>query len=1064
MHVLTLALAIGICAISASAETWKFAVMSDTQWSNAADAANNPGTVAVGIINQLNKQFIAHGVKFVVQVGDLDDKETNYTGLPQTPRIGISTRAAAAQALYDAGIGFFPLRGNHEGSQTAAGEMPILFPQTQGSGPYVFGASNFSSPSINLAGLSYSFDFNNARFILLDQFTPTDGKASDGTTYSQGNNAISSQQPWISSTLGSKSTDSHAFIFSHKQLFGGNHTDTLFNTAASNASKQNAFINSLYANSVGYLFSGHDHMHNYSIVTSPDGTSKVRQVICASNSYKFYTPVSLSNHGTDAAGTGYPNAGQISKNRETEISQELWSTGYYIVTVDGLQVTVDFYSADPTPGPGLADIDLSTTPALTFSRRETFGYSLNGQEYLVPQGQPYTSVNETYNSTEARILSGTNGNTSIDYNGRPLVKAVHSGWAPAELGLASNIFALSGMTDGLTNNIPYVERDTTLTDTFALSMSYNPGAVIGNTLSGNFGLAVRDKYRGWVNAVSKNFGGTPNFVAGPWVEGYGLGTYGVDTTTNTAWAVINHNSDFAIGEMSPDNVAPSVAIVVPALDEVFDAPASITITANAIDSDGTVAKVEFYNGAEKIGEAVTAPFTMTWNGILSGNYTLSAVATDNEGMQAPSASITILVNNLNNVLPTVALPAPVDGASVFAGNAVALAATAADTDGFVTKVEFYAGATKLGEDTTAPYSFNWTAAAIGDYELAAVAIDNDGASAMSLIAHISVVAVPSGGTASFFENFDPMGTAGTVPPTGWSIKNANSGTSNSTWSAASIPANGGNSVASMVNASGSLTATTTPTSTNNNGYNAAAGGNTTDRMIATSPTSVAGVAIQLQLLNNSGGYINQLVIGYDIYRINATSSVNELPGYQLFYSLDNGTTWTNIQPLNPTVSGPNGIIVPNTIGMTNVLPTPVTLSGNWNPGNPILFRWVDDNGVPTSPDQMYGLDNVSINTPVSLQSGMTTSSFVYSRAARTYNGTMTLTNMGQAPIQEQIFVSLTNLTPGVTLKNASGMDNGAPYIAIDLAGDLNPGESISFPLSFNNPSNAKINFAPVTYQ
>ena len=43
------------------AEPWKFGVMSDTQWSNAADAANNPGTVAVGIINQLNQQFIDHG-------------------------------------------------------------------------------------------------------------------------------------------------------------------------------------------------------------------------------------------------------------------------------------------------------------------------------------------------------------------------------------------------------------------------------------------------------------------------------------------------------------------------------------------------------------------------------------------------------------------------------------------------------------------------------------------------------------------------------------------------------------------------------------------------------------------------------------------------------------------------------------------------------------------------------------------------------------------------------------------------------------------------------------------
>jgi hypothetical protein len=294
--------------------------MSDTQWKNVNDADANPGTVAVGIINQLNQQFIDKGVKFVLQVGDLDDKETNYSGLPSAPRLGIATRAAAAQMLYDAGIGFFPLRGNHEASSTAALEVQAYFPQTQCSGDYTFGISNCSSPSDNLKGLSYSFDYDNVHFMLLDQFTPIDGKASDGTTYSQGDNAIASQQNWISGSLSAKPAGGHAFLFSHKQLFGGNHTDTLFNKASLNADKQNAFISSLYGNGVGYLFSGHDHMHNRSKAISPDGMSTVNQIICASNSYKFYTPVALASHGTDT--TGF-NAGQYSKNREIEISQEL---------------------------------------------------------------------------------------------------------------------------------------------------------------------------------------------------------------------------------------------------------------------------------------------------------------------------------------------------------------------------------------------------------------------------------------------------------------------------------------------------------------------------------------------------------------------------------------------------------------------------------------------------------------------------------------------------------------------------------------------------------------------
>jgi hypothetical protein len=521
--------------------------MSDTQWKYSGDALNNPGTVAVGIIKQLNQRFIAHDVKFVLQVGDLDDKETNYSGLPQSPRLGILTRASAAQDLYDAGIGFFPLRGNHEQSATAAGEVQLYFPQTQGGANSV-GATNFSSPSTNLAGLSYSFDYSNARFMLLDQFTPTDGKASDGSTYSLGDNAIASQQPWISSTMSGKPANMHAFVFSHKQLIGGNHTDTLFNKANLNAAAQNAFIASLAAGNVGYLFTGHDHMHNYSLVTSPDGASSVYQVICASNSYKFYTPVALSIHGTDPAGTGYPNAGQISKNRETEISQELWSTGYYIVTVDGPRVTVDFYSADPDPStPGLEDLDLSTTPALTFFKRETFGYSANGKEFLVAQGESYAEVMDStekaiengeagYLSTTARILGGANGSTRRDYNGRALTKSVNTGWAPAEPGLASDILKMWGMAD----------LGSEITDTYVLQMSFDTQAPRQQFGNGGFGIASKNDEGKWVNAVDLNEGGMKNFVQGPWNPSYGLGTYGVDASTKTAWAVLNHSSDFAV--------------------------------------------------------------------------------------------------------------------------------------------------------------------------------------------------------------------------------------------------------------------------------------------------------------------------------------------------------------------------------------------------------------------------------------------------------------------------------------------------------------------------------------
>src|SRR5207253_3197586 len=80
---------------------------------------------------------------------------------------------------------------------------------------------------------------------------------------------------------------------------------------------------------------------------------------------------------------------------------------------------------------------------------------------------------------------------------------------------------------------------------------------------------------------------------------------------------------------------------------------------------------------------------------------------------AANASITkaqgvgTIRNDDLNAAPTVAITSPANGATFGAPATVLITADANDSDGTVTKVEFYSGATKLGEDTTAPYNFNW---------------------------------------------------------------------------------------------------------------------------------------------------------------------------------------------------------------------------------------------------------------------------------------------------------------------------------------------------------------------
>ena len=176
----------------------------------------------------------------------------------------------------------------------------------------------------------------------------------------------------------------------------------------------------------------------------------------------------------------------------------------------------------------------------------------------------------------------------------------------------------------------------------------------------------------------------------------------------------------------PANVPPTVSITAPANGATFTAPASVSITANAGDTDGTVSLVEFFQGTTKIGQDTTAPYSFSWTQCRAGPYSLTAQATDNSGGITTSAAVGITVNPPANVPPTASITAPANGATFTAPASVSITATAGDTDGTVRLVEFFQGTTKIGQDTTAPYSFTWSNVAAGAYNLTARATDNSG--------------------------------------------------------------------------------------------------------------------------------------------------------------------------------------------------------------------------------------------------------------------------------------------------------------------------------------------------
>ena len=91
------------------------------------------------------------------------------------------------------------------------------------------------------------------------------------------------------------------------------------------------------------------------------------------------------------------------------------------------------------------------------------------------------------------------------------------------------------------------------------------------------------------------------------------------------------------------NARPTVAIVQPANGATFAAGESVTIAADAVDPDGSIARVEFFSGAVKLAEDSSFPYIFSWSNPPSGSHVLTAIATDNVGAQTTSAAITIAV-------------------------------------------------------------------------------------------------------------------------------------------------------------------------------------------------------------------------------------------------------------------------------------------------------------------------------------------------------------------------------------------------------------------------------------
>ncbi|MBI1842933.1 MAG: HYR domain-containing protein [Verrucomicrobia bacterium] len=187
--------------------------------------------------------------------------------------------------------------------------------------------------------------------------------------------------------------------------------------------------------------------------------------------------------------------------------------------------------------------------------------------------------------------------------------------------------------------------------------------------------------------------------------------------------------------VTPDNLAPLIKLSGPT-NSTLSGPAQVALTATANDPDGFVKLVTFYDGDAKVGEKSSPPYATTLSNVVAGLHAYSAVATDNQGA-TQRATFSLMVTP-DNQPPTTALATPTNNAVFIQPANIAFTATASDSDGFVSRVEYYRGDTKLGQALAPPYSFIASNFPAGDFPVRAIAYDNQGTPTASTDALISV--------------------------------------------------------------------------------------------------------------------------------------------------------------------------------------------------------------------------------------------------------------------------------------------------------------------------------------
>ncbi|HZZ21010.1 MAG TPA: Ig-like domain-containing protein, partial [Opitutaceae bacterium] len=255
---------------------------------------------------------------------------------------------------------------------------------------------------------------------------------------------------------------------------------------------------------------------------------------------------------------------------------------------------------------------------------------------------------------------------------------------------------------------------------------------------------------------------------------YALSALVYDSLGNVAQTASFNSAGTTV--VGPDNVtveaAPAIAITTPTAGATISTGGA-TVQAVAVDtnldSHGVaipITQVQFFQDGIYVGTAPNPPagdlYQLSFmpkqnsNGSTVLPSVLTAVATDQQGFQGTSSSVTVTVtaggSGTNNVVigiaPSVLLTAPANNATVIVNNPTTLNATASAPNGNIVSAKFLVDNVMLQTITKYPYSVIWTPANLGNYQLSVEVTDNVGDKTTSAISNVTVIA-PAGPSVSF---------------------------------------------------------------------------------------------------------------------------------------------------------------------------------------------------------------------------------------------------------------------------------------------------------------------------